>query len=146
MIVLVGLSVTCITTAMLGMLQLDSPLWVIFVLMMLRGVGLGLSNMPVTTAGLNAIPEQFVSQGSAMNNVIRRMTSSLGIVIISVYYEVRRTQLIGYGNSDAISTLHTINEGFWVLSIIILVTIPAAFFMRQTAEPTKSIHHTKRSA
>lgn len=146
MIVLVGLSVTCITTAMLGMLQLDSPLWVIFVLMMLRGVGLGLSNMPVTTAGLNAIPEPLVSQGSAMNNVIRRMTSSLGIVIISVYYEVRRTQLIGYGHSDAISTLQTINEGFWVLSIVILITIPAAFFMRQTAEPNKSIYHNKRSA
>ncbi|CAJ1315178.1 MDR family MFS transporter [Paenibacillus nuruki] len=146
MIVLIGLSMTCITTAMLGMLQVNSPIWIIFVLMMLRGVGLGLSNMPVTTAGLNAIPDQLVSQGSAMNNVIRRMTSSLGIVIISVYYEVRRTQLIADGHSDAFSTLHTINQGFWVLSIIILFTIPAAFFMHQTVTSSEPIHHTKRSA
>lgn len=146
MIVLVGLSVTCITTAMLGMLQLHSPIWIIFVLMMLRGIGLGLSNMPVTTAGLNAIPDELVSQGSAMNNVIRRMTSSLGIVMISVYYEVRRAQLIGEGYSDTISTLSTINEGFWVLSIIILLTIPAAFFMRQNIEPAAQINPKKRSA
>ncbi|WP_139193881.1 multidrug efflux MFS transporter [Anaerobacillus alkalidiazotrophicus] len=43
---------------------MDTSLVVIFVLMAMRGVGQGLSTMPATTAGMNAIPDQFVSRGS----------------------------------------------------------------------------------
>ncbi|WP_431089095.1 MDR family MFS transporter [Paenibacillus sp. 8b26] len=125
-----GLIITCAATAMLGMLQMNSPLWMIFVLMMLRGIGLGLSNMPATTAGLNAIPDELVAQGSAMNNVMRRLTSSLGMVVISIYFEVRKAQLLVVGYSLETGTLQAIREGFIGMSILILLTIPAAFFLK----------------
>ncbi|EGH49493.1 EmrB/QacA family drug resistance transporter, partial [Pseudomonas syringae pv. pisi str. 1704B] len=44
-----------------GMLKADAAIGVVFVLMMIRGAGLGLSYMPVTTAGLNALPEPMVT-------------------------------------------------------------------------------------
>ncbi|MBE0343763.1 MFS transporter, partial [Paenibacillus sp. 28ISP30-2] len=110
--------------------QMTSPLWMIFVLMMLRGIGLGLSNMPATTAGLNAIPDELVAQGSAMNNVMRRLTSSLGMVVISIYFEVRKAQLLVVGYSLETGTLQAIREGFIGMSILILLTIPAAFFLK----------------
>ncbi|ALP34814.1 MFS transporter [Paenibacillus sp. IHB B 3084] len=125
-----GLIITCAATAMLGMLQMNSPLWMIFVLMMLRGIGLGLSNMPATTAGLNAIPDELVAQGSAMNNVMRRLTSSLGMVVISIYFEVRKAQLLVVGYSLETGTLQVVREGFIGMSILILLTIPAAFFLK----------------
>ncbi|AET60659.1 ErmB/QacA family multidrug efflux protein [Paenibacillus terrae HPL-003] len=124
-----GLIITCAATAMLGMLQMNSPLWMIFILMMLRGIGLGLSNMPATTAGLNAIPDELVAQGSAMNNVMRRLTSSLGMVVISIYFEVRKAQLLMGGYSVETGTLQAIREGFIGMSILILLTIPATFFL-----------------
>ncbi|MGM1020265.1 MAG: MDR family MFS transporter [Bacillota bacterium] len=129
-IIRTGLIITCAATAMFGMLQMNSPLWMIFVLMMLRGIGLGLSNMPATTAGLNAIPDELVAQGSAMNNVMRRLTSSLGMVVISIYFEVRKTQLLVAGYSVETGTLQAIREGFIGMSILILLTIPAAFFLK----------------
>jgi EmrB/QacA subfamily drug resistance transporter len=132
-IALAGLAITCATTAMLGLLKLNSPLWIIFLLMMLRGAGLGLSNMPITTAGLNAIPDYLVSQGSAINNMARRMVSSLGIVMVSIYFEVRKVQLLAQGYSPAEGSLQAINEGFIALSILVLLTLPAAFFMRKPA-------------
>ncbi|MBW7461663.1 MFS transporter, partial [Paenibacillus sepulcri] len=132
-IALAGLATTCAATAMLGMLKLSSPIWVVFVLMLLRGVGLGLSNMPITTAGLSAIPDHLVSQGSAINNVSRRMVSSLGIVLVSIYYEVRKAQLLTSGYSPVEGTLQAINEGFIALSILVFLTLPAAFFMRKPA-------------
>ncbi|MEC0180983.1 MDR family MFS transporter [Paenibacillus peoriae] len=144
-IISTGLILTCAATAMLGMLQLHSPLWVIFVLMILRGAGLGLSNMPATTAGLNAIPDKLVAQGSAMNNVMRRLTSSLGMVVISIYFEVRKAQLMVAGYSVETGTLQAIREGFIGMSILILLTIPAAFFLKPPAFlPEKEARRTSR--
>jgi hypothetical protein len=94
---------------------------------------LGLSNMPATTAGLNAIPDKLVAQGSAMNNVMRRLTSSLGMVVISIYFEVRKAQLLVAGHSVETGTLQAIREGFIGMSILILLTIPAAFFLKPPA-------------
>lgn len=134
-IVTIGLAITGVTTIMLGMLKLDSPIWIIFVLMMFRGMGLGLSNMPATTAGLNAIPDNLVSQGSAMNNVLRRITSSFGIVVISIFFEARRTQLLVNGYSMDVSSLKAISEGFIAMSILLFLAIPAALFLRKPPAP-----------
>ena len=132
-IVTVGLFVTGFATMMLGFLDMHSPLWIIFLLMMVRGMGLGLSNMPATTAGLNAIPDPLVSQGSAMNNVLRRMSSSFAIVFMSIYFEVRRAQLFANGYSLEAGSLQALNEGFLIIGVLILVTIPAALHLRKPA-------------
>lgn len=130
-VVTTGLIITGATTIMLGMLKLDSPLVIVFVLMMLRGMGLGMSNMPATTAGLNSIPDGLVSQGSAINNVMRRVSSSLSIVLISVYFEVRRTQLFAAGQSLEAGSLQAINEGFLVIGVLTLLAIPAGLMLKK---------------
>ncbi|KEZ73657.1 MFS transporter, partial [Pseudomonas syringae pv. syringae FF5] len=84
-VVAVGLLLTGVSTLALGMLKADAAIGVVFVLMMIRGAGLGLSYMPVTTAGLNALPEPMVTQGAAMNNISRRLVASLAIVIASLW-------------------------------------------------------------
>lgn len=135
-VVTTGLMLTGATTLMLGMLSPDSPLWLIFVLMMMRGMGLGLSNMPATTAGLNAISDSLISQGSAINNVMRRVSSSLAIVIASIYFEVRRTQLFLVGQSIEESSLQAINEGFFMIGVIVLLTIPAGLKLKKPKAST----------
>ncbi len=65
-----------------------------------------------------------------MNNVMRRLTSSLGMVVISIYFEVRKAQLLAGGYSVETGTLQAIREGFIGMSILILLTIPAAFFLK----------------
>lgn len=130
-VVTTGLILTGTTTLMLGMLSLDSPLWVIFILMMVRGMGLGISNMPATTAGLNAISDNLVAQGSAINNVMRRVSSSIAIVIASIYFEVRRTQLFVAGQSLEAGSLQAINEGFLIIGVLVLLTIPAGLKLQK---------------
>lgn len=132
-IVTIGLLITGITTLFLSTLSLQSPLWLIFVLMMIRGMGLGLSNMPATTAGLNSIPDELVSQGSAVNNVMRRLSSSLAIVLVSIYFEVRRTKLFALGQSLEEGSLKAINEGFLLIGLLVLLTIPAGLKLQQPA-------------
>ncbi len=95
-------------------------------------------NMPATTAGMNAIPDQQVAQGSAMNNVIRQIFSSFGIVFFSIYYEVRRAQLFATAMETDQATLQTLNEAFMIAGVFILLMIPVSFVMKGTEELKRS--------
>lgn len=77
-----GVLITGVATLLLGMTDLP-PFWLVLLLMIIRGAGLGLSYMPVTTAGLNVLPDDMITQGSAMNNISRRLGASLAIVLWS---------------------------------------------------------------
>ncbi|MDQ0254161.1 EmrB/QacA subfamily drug resistance transporter [Evansella vedderi] len=129
-VVTVGLSIGTIGTFFLGFVSMETALWLIFVLNALRGIGMGLSTMPSTTAGMNTIPEKFISRGSAMNNVLRQMSSALGIVFISIYFEVRRSQIVAT-NGVVIeeASLQAINEGFIVIAVLSLISIPAGILL-----------------
>lgn len=126
----IGLFVLAASTTGLGMVGLSTSYWVILALNMVRGVGLGLSNMPATTAGMNSIPEEQVAQGSAMNNVLRQISSSFGIVFFSVYYETRRAQIAAGQSNMTEATLQTLNEAFLVSTVLVLIAVPFAFFMK----------------
>ncbi|MDG5785870.1 MDR family MFS transporter [Evansella sp. AB-P1] len=125
-----GLTVVTIGNAFLGFLTMETALWVIFLLNAVRGLGMGLSTMPATTAGMNSIPGNMISRGSAMNNVFRQMSSALGIVFISVYFEVRRAQIVaGNGLGIEEASLQAVNEGFIAIAILTLLTIPAGVLL-----------------
>ncbi|MBU9723670.1 MULTISPECIES: MDR family MFS transporter [Bacillaceae] len=130
LVVTLGLSLIALATVFLGFLSMESGLWIIFLLNAIRGIGMGLSTMPSTTAGMNAIPEQFVSRGSAMNNVLRQMSSSLGIVFFSIYFEVRRSQIEAVnGLTIQEASLQAINEGFIVMAVLTIITIPLGLLL-----------------
>jgi len=114
-----GLIITGLATVALGQSEANTPLWALFMLMVVRGIGLGLSYMPVTTAGLNSIPEDLLTQGAAMNNISRRVVSSAGVVVASVYLEWQR-------HSSDLSETSTINDVFIVTGILIFALLPLA--------------------
>ncbi|GAE36586.1 MDR family MFS transporter [Halalkalibacter akibai] len=128
-----GLIIVTIGTLPLGFLTIDTSLILIFIWMAVRGIGMGLSSMPSTTTGMNAIPGHLISRGSAMNNVIRQMSSALGIVFVSIYYEVRRGQLAVTMNSLEEASIQAINEGFLVITILTALTVPAAFYLEKAS-------------
>jgi EmrB/QacA subfamily drug resistance transporter len=117
-----GLLLTGVATLALGLLGAQASIGLVFVLMMVRGAGLGLSYMPATTAGLNALPETMVTQGAAMNNISRRLLSSLALVLASLWLEWRFTAEAG-----GAGTLAAISEVFLATGILILLAVPCAW-------------------
>lgn len=128
-VVPVGLAISAVMMFLLFNIDLYTPLWIIVVLMMLRGTGMGLTNMPATTTGMNSIPESMVAQGSAMNNVIRRMSSAMGVVFVSIFFQVRKTQLMTIGEETKTAALHAINEAFFMIGVLTLLTVPAGIIL-----------------
>jgi len=49
----------------------------------IRSVGIGLSMMPISTLGMNAVPAALVGKASALSNTIRQIAGSLSITIMS---------------------------------------------------------------
>ncbi|WP_101844988.1 MDR family MFS transporter [Halobacillus sp. Marseille-P3879] len=126
-----GLAIMAAATIGLGMLHVSTPYWMILLLNTVRGLGMGMGNMPATTSGMNSIPEHLVAQGSAMNNIIRQISSSFGIVFFSIYYEVRRAQVATAPDMDMQSaTLQTLNEAFLVSAAVLLIALPFSFVLK----------------
>ncbi|RMS85620.1 YhcA [Pseudomonas savastanoi] len=131
-VVAIGLLLTGASTLALGMLKADTAIGVVFMLMMIRGAGLGLSYMPVTTAGLNALPEPMVTQGAAMNNISRRLVASLAIVIASLWLEFR------LNTAGPAATPSAINEVFIATGLLILLALPCAWRFPLNDERTEA--------
>lgn len=145
-VVTVGIMVLGISTLLLGFNTMNASLWFIVILMLVRGIGLGLSNMPATTAGMNSIPDQLVAQGSAMNNVLRQISSAFGIVFISIFYEVRRAQMFSLGETMKQSSLEAINEAFILVGILTILTIPAGYLIGDSKKDRSSKTKVQSSA
>ncbi|MGE7957620.1 DHA2 family efflux MFS transporter permease subunit [Pseudomonas sp. NPDC089530] len=136
-VVSVGLLLTGLSTLALGLLPASAGIGLVFGLMMLRGAGLGLSYMPVTTAGLNALPEPMVTQGAAMNNISRRLVSSLAIVIASLWLEFRLAADGAQASQAGLSG--AIGEVFVITGLLILLALPCAWRFPLSDESAEAV-------
>jgi len=122
-VVAIGLLICGSATIGLGLIQVNSPLWLLFLLTALRGAGVGLSYIPVTTAGINTLPETMVTQGAVMNNISRRLCSSLMLVLGAVWLELNLSE-----NSLNVTEQYAsaISDLFILTGSLILATLPLA--------------------
>lgn len=68
---------------LVGSINLDATANSIMWLLTIRGLGLGLAMMPISTAGMNAVPQQMVTRASALSNTIRQISGALSITIMT---------------------------------------------------------------
>ncbi|MET3318745.1 UNVERIFIED_ORG: EmrB/QacA subfamily drug resistance transporter [Peribacillus simplex] len=54
-------------------------------------IGLSFISMPLNTAGLNALPRELGSHGSAVNNTIRQLAGAIGTAVIITVYTIQTT-------------------------------------------------------
>src|SRR5699024_6857345 len=82
-IAIIGFILLCIST--LGfhfILALDTPFAVTMVLFMVAMGGVALINMPIMTAGINALPDALIPHGTAVINTARQFGGTLGLTFI----------------------------------------------------------------
>jgi EmrB/QacA subfamily drug resistance transporter len=60
----------------------------------IRAVGNALAMMPIMTAGLAAIPPEYTSSGSPVNNIAQRVSGSLGLAAMTVLAPSQQYQLM----------------------------------------------------
>ncbi len=104
-VVIPGLLIILFSTYELSMLTMDTSAETIKWLIAVRGFGLGLAMMPITTAGMNAVPPQLVARASALQNVIRQVASSMGIAVLTTVMSNR--QAVNYTRlAEKVTSFH----------------------------------------
>ncbi|MEW6183232.1 MAG: DHA2 family efflux MFS transporter permease subunit [Bacillota bacterium] len=78
-----GLVIIGLVTYHLRHITADMPVHHLQLLLCIRSAGLGLAMMPLMTAGMNTIPRPKTGQASAMMSVIRQVSASFGVSLVT---------------------------------------------------------------
>jgi EmrB/QacA subfamily drug resistance transporter len=107
----------------------------------IRFLGISMVMMPVTTAGMNALPNVMMSHGTAANNTIRTVAGSIGTaILVSVMTSVtnnqspassmRKLDPAQYGQKMLDAVLNGMNATFLVAVGFCLLTLVLTFFVK----------------
>ncbi|MGA9175459.1 MAG: DHA2 family efflux MFS transporter permease subunit [Thermoactinomyces sp.] len=97
-----GFAVTAFSMYLTTFLDVNTPFSTIILWLALRGFGISLVMMPITTAGLNAVPNQLVNQATALSSTIRQVAMSFGTAWATLLYSHRIAFHVA-DNSDQIN-------------------------------------------
>ena len=79
--VMLGLAVIAAASYELAQLTPDTTRGYIELWLAVRNVGVGLAMMPIMTSGVSALSRQLTTSGSAMNNIMQRVSSSVAVAV-----------------------------------------------------------------
>jgi EmrB/QacA subfamily drug resistance transporter len=88
-----GLLIVAYATYLMQDFRVTTPQSEIIGLLCLRAVGMGLSMMPIMTGGISAVPPSHVGFASAFNNVAQRVSSALGLAVLTAFMTIQQAQL-----------------------------------------------------
>jgi len=152
-----------------NMTQGDVILWTV-----IRAVGNALAMMPIMTAGLAAIPPEYTSSGSPVNNIAQRVSGSLGLAVMTVLATNQQHQLMAdrsaliTANSSLPEVQQLTQQGpgglygyylqlqghvtgqaysnmFMACAILTVIGLFLAFMMKKPADPAEQPALTERS-
>ncbi len=103
-----------------------------------RGFGIGLVMIPLIAAALSELTPPQLSDGSAQNNVIQRIGSSIGTAAIAVLLS---SELAGNGDHSSASVAHAYNVTLWAAVGLAAAVLPftLALLRRQLALARKPV-------
>ncbi|GCF92378.1 MFS transporter [Enterococcus florum] len=137
-----GMLILTAATLPFAFLTQETPIPMIVILYALRMFGISMVMMPVTTSGMNALPMNLISHGTAVNNTFRQVASSIGTaILISVLSNVTKSNLpksdllktlpLTYKNQALNATLSGYHAAFFTAVAFGLVGFAITFFLQQ---------------
>ena len=137
-----GMLILTAATLPFAFLTQETPIVMIVILYAIRMFGISMVMMPVTTSGMNALPMNLISHGTAVNNTFRQVASSIGTaVLISILTNVTKDNLpkasllkslpLSYKDQAINATLSGYHAAFFVAVIFGLVGFIITFFLKK---------------
>ncbi len=135
-----GMFILSVGTIPFAFITRDTPTIYIVFLYAVRMFGISMVMMPVTTAGMNSLPHNLISHGTAVNNTIRQVATSVGTAImISVLTNVTNNNRpahsllkaapLQYKSQMFNATLMGYHAAFWFAVAFSLIGLILTFFV-----------------
>ena len=120
----------------------NSSFLMIIILYAIRMVGVALVMMNVTTSGMNSLPLDKISHGTAVNNTFRQILSSIGTaILVSVLTtttnnnmpakSMLKTLPLQYKNGAINATLDGFHASFAISILFALIALVLSFFLKK---------------
>lgn len=135
-----GMFILAVGTLPFAFITRDTPTIYIVFLYAIRMFGISMVMMPVTTAGMNSLPFNLISHGTAVNNTLRQVATSVGTAImISVLTNVTNSNEpahallkqspLQYKSQMFDATLMGYHAAFWFAVAFSLIGLALTFFV-----------------
>ncbi|MGX7024243.1 MDR family MFS transporter [Vagococcus hydrophili] len=136
-----GMFILTAATIPFAFLTETTPVPLIMVLYAIRMFGISMVMMPVTTSGMNALPNELITHGSAVNNTFRQVASSIGTaILISVLSNVTKSNMpsetvlketpLAFKEEAVHATLSGYHAAFYVAILFSLLGFGIAFLLK----------------
>ncbi|HLR63660.1 MAG TPA: MDR family MFS transporter [Lentibacillus sp.] len=122
---IIGLTIVTVTTFMLAVLTTETTFAYIATVNAVRMFGVAMVMMPITTAGLNELPNKMMPHGTAMNNTMRQVAGAVGTALLVTV--MSNAAIPEEGRQGLV---HGSNVSFVVAGVIAVIGIVLAFFVK----------------
>ena len=131
-----GMTLLTIGTIPFVFLTEQSSYTMIIILYAIRMVGVALVMMNVTTSGMNSLPLNKISHGTAVNNTFRQVLSSIGTAILVSNNNMPGKSLLHalpleYKTRAISATLDGFHASFAMSILFSLIALVLAFFLKK---------------
>ncbi len=134
---ILGLAIMLVGSLLLMGIDLNWTFGTILLVYMFRQAGMGLSMMPLSTAGMNDVPRELVSRATALQNTMRNVAGSIGTAYLSTVMQSQSsTNLITYLQRLSVHNLSQIN----------LTGIPSVFGVTNSTQLTSLVGELQQIA
>jgi EmrB/QacA subfamily drug resistance transporter len=120
-----GLLLISVTTFMFTNLTPQTTFMYLATVNAVRMLGVAMVMMPVTTAGLNQLPNRLIPHGTAMNNTMRQVSGAVGTALL-----VTVMTTAAQPDRGMEGLVHGVNVSFIVAGISAVVGLFLAFFVK----------------
>ncbi|UOQ50502.1 multidrug efflux MFS transporter [Gracilibacillus caseinilyticus] len=144
----IGMTIVTVTTFLFTSLEMDTAYSYLVIIYAIRMFGLSLVMMPVMTAGLNQLPEEWHPHGTAMANTMQQVSASIGTAILittmttsASNYEPNASSLEGLSETEAMTqiaanaSISGYNAAFWLATILSLAGLCLTLFIKNKSKP-----------
>ncbi len=111
--IFIGFVLTALFTYLLSRISLDANYGTFLGPLIIRGIGLPLCFVPITTLAVSSLHPRDIPQGVALNNMMRQLGGSFGIAIVNTYLAhrigVNRVGLISHVTEYSMATQQRLN-------------------------------------
>jgi EmrB/QacA subfamily drug resistance transporter len=130
----VGVSLLTLSSLPLAFIGANTSILYISVVLLIRGVGIGLSFIPTTTVAFAALRTDQLSDATPQMNVLQRLGGAIGVAVLAVV--LQRARVGAHSPAELASAFGT--AYWWALGICAASLIPVLFLLR--AERQKKSH------
>jgi EmrB/QacA subfamily drug resistance transporter len=87
--IIFGFVAIAATSLLLVFVQVDTPLWIVALVMAGRGLGVGLVIQPLLTGMLGGLPKRELAHANTLFNVGQRLGGSVGVSLLATLFSIR---------------------------------------------------------